>query len=62
MEQKQIDIKTESSEKLGLMLGEIAMAMNQQYQNYQAIANELRGRIPQTTFTQTVQEKQNGSQ
>lgn len=59
METKQIDIKTESSEKLGLMLGETAMSIGQLHQNYLAIAEELRSRIPQTTLTQTAQEKNN---
>lgn len=59
MEPKQIDIKTESSEKLGLMLGETAMSIGQLHQNYLAIAEELRSRIPQTTLTQTAQEKNN---
>lgn len=46
MEQKPVDLKTESSEKLGLMLGETAMSIGQLHQNYLAIADEIRSRIP----------------
>lgn len=58
MESKQFDIKTESSEKLGLFLieqmGVLNQAMNtiaRVQNNVQAIEKELRGRIPQTTLT-----------
>ena len=60
--EQNFDIKTASSEQLGLMLGDTAMQMNQLYQNYQALANELRSRIPQTALTQTAQENQDGRQ
>jgi hypothetical protein len=49
MENKNVNIKEKISEELGLMLGEIAMIIGQQHQNYIAIAEELKSRMPKVT-------------
>jgi hypothetical protein len=58
MENQSINVKEKSSEELGLMLGEIAMQINQSYQNYQVVANELRIRMPQVTTSDNLQPKE----
>lgn len=46
--ENQINIKEKTSEELGIMLAEMTA---QFHQNYYAIANELRSRMPQVTTT-----------